>query len=128
MATTRTYTPLRYPGGKTVYAGLLADVISLNDLKDVTLVEPYAGGAGASVKLLLECKVSRLILNDLDPAIYAFWWSLTHMTDALSNMIYETPITLEEWKKQRDISRRKDTHDLLRLGFSADPCGRSHGV
>ena len=128
MATTLTYTPLRYPGGKTIYAELLADVISLNDLKDVTLVEPYAGGAGASIKLLLEGRVSRLILNDLDPAIYAFWWSLTHMTDALSNMISETPITLEEWKKQRGISRRKDTHDLLRLGFSTlymNRCNRS---
>ena len=67
-----TYTPLRYPGGKTVYAELLADVITLNGLSDVTLVEPYAGGAGASVKLFMEGKVSRLILNDLDPAIYAF--------------------------------------------------------
>ena len=67
-----TYTPLRYPGGKTVYADLLSEVIALNDLSDTTLVEPYAGGAGASVKLLMEGKVSHLILNDLDPAIYAF--------------------------------------------------------
>lgn len=123
-----TYTPLRYPGGKTVYADLLSEVIALNDLSDTTLVEPYAGGAGASVKLLMEGKVSHLILNDLDPAIYAFWWSLTHMADALSNMIVETPVTLEEWKKQRNISRSKDTHDLLRLGFSTlymSRCNRS---
>ena len=126
MATT--YTPLRYPGGKSVYAGLLSDVICLNNLENVVLVEPYAGGAGASIKLLLEGKVSRLILNDLDPAIYAFWWSVTHEADALSNMLSETPISLEEWEKQREVSKRKDIHDLLALGFSTlymSRCNRS---
>ena len=126
MATT--YTPLRYPGGKSVYAGLLSDVIRLNNLENVVLVEPYAGGAGASVKLLLEGKVSRLILNDLDPAIYAFWWAVTNAADELSNMVSETPITLEEWKRQREISRRKDSRDLLALGFSTlymSRCNRS---
>ena len=35
MATT--YTPLRYPGGKSVYAGLLSDVIRLNNLENVNV-------------------------------------------------------------------------------------------
>lgn len=113
-----TYTPLRYPGGKTSYANLLSDVIRLNHLKDVILVEPYAGGAGASVKLLIEEKVSQLILNDLDPVIYAFWWSVVNCADALVDKILATPITIEEWKKQREISRQKDVSDLLSLGFS----------
>ncbi len=116
MATT--YTPLRYPGGKTAYAGLLAEVISLNHLNDVVLVEPYAGGAGASIKLLLEGKVSRLILNDLDPAIYAFWWSVLNVSNELVKMITDIPFTIDEWRKQREIAKTKNPCDLLTLGFS----------
>lgn len=124
----RTNTPLRYPGGKTVYAGLLSEVIKLNKLNNVVLVEPYAGGAGASIKLLLEGKVSRLILNDLDIAIYAFWWSVVNASEELIAMINKAPLTIEEWKKQRENSRRKDSSNLLSLGFATlymNRCNRS---
>lgn len=126
MATT--YTPLRYPGGKTAYAGLLSEVIRLNHLEDVTLVEPYAGGAGASIKLLLEGKVSQLILNDLNPAIYAFWWSVLNRSNELVKKINKTPVTIDEWKKQRAISRKNDVSKPLSLGFSTlylNRCNRS---
>ncbi len=126
MATT--YTPLRYPGGKTAYAGLLSEVIRLNHLNDVTLVEPYAGGAGASIKLLLDGKVSRLILNDLNPAIFAFWWSVLNRTDELIKKIRKTPVTIDEWKRQRLISRDCNISNLLSLGFSTlylNRCNRS---
>lgn len=123
-----TYTPLRYPGGKSSYAGLLSDVIKLNHLQDVVLVEPFAGGAGASLKLLIEGMVTRLILNDLDPAIYAFWWSAVNAPEELIRRIESVPVTIDEWKRQRDISRRNDTGDLLALGFSTlymNRCNRS---
>ena len=126
MATT--YTPLRYPGGKTAYAGLLSEVIRLNHLEDVTLVEPYAGGAGASIKLLLEGKVSQLILNDLNPAIYCFWWSVLNRSNELVKKINKTPVTIDEWKKQRAISRKNDISKPLSLGFSTlylNRCNRS---
>lgn len=123
-----TSTPLRYPGGKTAYAGLLSEVIKLNKLEDVVLVEPFAGGAGASIKLLLDGSVSRLILNDLDVAIYAFWWSVVNASDELIDLIVKTPLTIDEWKQQREISRRKDAADLLSLGFATlymNRCNRS---
>ena len=123
-----TYTPLRYPGGKTAYAGLLADVIKLNRLKDVVLVEPYAGGAGASIKLLLENKVAGLILNDLDPAIYAFWWTVLNASGELVKRLSRVPVTIDEWKRQREVSQRKDVSDLFALGFSTlymNRCNRS---
>jgi len=126
MATT--YTPLRYPGGKTAYAGLLSEVIRLNHLNDVTLVEPYAGGAGASIKLLLDGNVSRLILNDLNPAIFAFWWSVLNRTGELVKKIRKTPVTIDEWKRQRLISRECNISNLLSLGFSTlylNRCNRS---
>lgn len=123
-----TYTPLRYPGGKTAYAGLLAEVIKLNRLKDVVLVEPYAGGAGASIKLLLDGKVAKLILNDLDPAIYAFWWAVLNASDELIKRLSQIPITISEWKRQREISQKKDSRDLFALGFATlymNRCNRS---
>lgn len=126
MATT--YTPLRYPGGKTVYADLLWDVITLNGMTDVVLVEPYAGGAGASIKLLLQGKVDQLILNDLDVAIYAFWWSVINEPDYLVNRVLTCDLTVDEWKKQREINRVKDSRDLKSLGFSTlflNRCNRS---
>ena len=123
-----TSTPLRYPGGKTAYAGLLSQIIKLNKLDNVLLVEPYAGGAGASIKLLLDGTVSRLILNDLDPSIYAFWWAVINASEKLIAMITRTPITIDEWKRQRDIARRKDMANLLSLGFATlymNRCNRS---
>ena len=65
--------PLRYPGGKHALAPLLADILVHNDLHDGTVVEPFAGGAGASLRLLFDEVVSESILNDADPRIHAFW-------------------------------------------------------
>lgn len=126
MATT--YTPLRYPGGKTVYADLLEDVIALNGMTDVVLVEPYAGGAGASIKLLLQGKVDQLILNDLDVAIYAFWWAVLNEPNYLVDRVLTCDLTVDEWKRQREINRRKNSQDLKTLGFSTlflNRCNRS---
>jgi len=46
--------PFRYPGGKTRLAGFLCKKIKKNFFENekIILVEPYAGGAGASLKLL----------------------------------------------------------------------------
>jgi len=126
MATT--YTPLRYPGGKTVYADLLRDIIALNEMKNVILVEPYAGGAGASIKLLLQGAVDRLILNDLDPAIYAFWWTVLKDPNYLVNQVLTCKLSIDEWYRQREINRQKKSHDLKSLGFSTlylNRCNRS---
>lgn len=47
------FTPLRYPGGKTSLFEFFDNVIKENNLKNVTYVEPYAGGAGAALSLLM---------------------------------------------------------------------------
>ena len=44
-------------------ASFLEKTILLNNLEDCTLVEIYAGGAGASLKLLLEGICKKLILK-----------------------------------------------------------------
>jgi len=123
-----TLTPLRYPGGKSSYADLLGEIILLNNLHDVTLVEPFAGGAGASIKLLLNNRVSRLILNDLDPAIYAFWWAIKFRGKEFASKILRCEVSVKEWRRQRAIYNAKSTANLFELGFAAfymNRCNRS---
>jgi len=97
--------PLRYPGGKTRLAGFLCKAIEKNFSEDekIILVEPYAGGAGASLKLLFSGKVDKIIINDLDKAIFAFWKIAIADTDFLINKIKKVNIDIEEWKKQKEI-------------------------
>lgn len=97
--------PLRYPGGKTRLAGFLYKAIEKNfsENEKIILVEPYAGGAGASLKLLFSGKVDRIVINDLDKAIFAFWKIVIADTDFLINKIKEANIDIKEWKKQKEI-------------------------
>lgn len=97
--------PFRYPGGKTRLSNFLEKAIEGNfsENEKVILVEPYAGGAGASLKLLFSGKVSKIIINDLDRAIYSFWEIAVSDTDFLINEIRKVDISVDEWKKQRQI-------------------------
>jgi len=97
--------PFRYPGGKTRLAGFLCKAIEKNFSEDkkIILVEPYAGGAGASLKLLFSGIVDKIIINDLDKAIFAFWKIAVADTDFLINKINKVNINIGEWKKQKEI-------------------------
>ena len=112
-----TLSPLRYPGGKSALAGLFADLIDAIGLTDATYVEPYAGGAGAGIALLRQGRVRQLVINDIDPAVHAFWSSATTNTDALLDRVNSVPLTLAEWHRQRDIYRA-GTANTLDLGFA----------
>lgn len=107
--------PLRYPGGKTRLANNLLEAIEKNfDKKErVVLVEPYAGGAGASLALLFAKKVERIVINDLDKAIFTFWKIAVSDTDYLINKIQRTDITIEEWRKQKKIYVSTDSERKL---------------
>lgn len=112
--------PLRYPGGKAKIADFIKQVVKDNDLLDGVHVEPYAGGAAVALSLLMDEYVSRIIINDKDRSIYAFWYSVLYDTDRLCKLIEETPVTMETWWEQRTFQsvENKETTDLLTLGFS----------
>jgi DNA adenine methylase len=119
--------PLRYPGGKAVLAEFIGATIEANGIKGCTYVEAYAGGAGAAVKLLLAGKVDRIILNDADRCVWSFWHSILYHPNAFIDRILSTPVTVEEWKKQRAIYREQPRR-ILDLGFAAfflNRCNRS---
>lgn len=122
-----TLSPLRYPGGKSALAGLFADLIEDLGLRDVVYVEPYAGGVGAGIALLREGLVSRLVINDIDPAVFAFWKSVTERNEDFVNWVRTVPLTLEEWARQRDVYRATvdDRFDLGRAFFYLNRTNRS---
>lgn len=110
--------PLRYPGGKARLAPYLARVLSSQSTTVETYCEPYAGGAGAGLQLLREGHVSRLIINDLNPGIAAFWRAVFFQTSALVRRIQECDVTLENWHQQRAIYLAPEGRDTLSLGFA----------
>lgn len=113
-----THSPLRYPGGKAALAGLFADLIAELGLGDAKYVEPYAGGAGAGVALLREGLIRELIVNDFDPAVHCFWRSVVYENSEFLRLLEKTPLTIEEWRRQREIYRSANVRDPLRLGFA----------
>ncbi len=114
--------PLRYPGGKSNITPLIRFIIQKKtpDISDgFTYIEPFAGGAGVAVNLLLEGVVSNVVINDYDKAIYSFWRALKYETNALINLIKITPVTVEEWYRQRNIYLTRNRKYSLELGFAA---------
>ena len=113
-----TLTPLRYPGGKTKLYPLVRDILECNGLIGQTYIEPFAGGAGLALKLLLRGDVKRIVINDFDPSIYAFWYSVIEHTAEFCELIRISPLTIDEWNRQKEIFSRQDAADPLSLGFS----------
>ena len=120
--------PLRYPGGKASIAGYLARVVKLNSLFGCAYFEPFAGGAGAALRLLYDNVVSEVHLNDLDPRITTFWKAALDETDRFAEKILEVPATVAEWHKQSEICREADKNKPFELGFATfylNRCNRS---
>lgn len=110
--------PLRYPGGKGRLTQHVIDLIELNDLVGAQYVEPYAGGAGIAISLLYLEYVDHVHLNDLDPSVHAFWYSVINHTEEFARLVRDTPLTVEEWRKQRALQFTKEPVEILALGFS----------
>jgi DNA adenine methylase len=108
--------PLSYPGGKSSLSGLFADIIKSN--KNIkTFVEPYAGGAGVGLSLLLNGVVENLVINDADIRVSCFWNALTEHTDELIKEIETTEVTIEEWKRQKEI-HTSNSYSIFAIGFA----------
>lgn len=112
-------TPLRYPGGKSRFTKFFIDKINIENRKNAIFVEPYCGGAGVAMNLLIGGFADRVYLNDFDRSIYAFWHSILNYTDKFINKIRATDVNISEWKRQKKIQRGHDEKsDLFQLGFS----------
>lgn len=95
--------PLRYPGGKRKVINFMKLLILENHLVGINYLEPFAGGASVALALLYEDYVDRIHINDLDESVFAFWQAVLTDTEVLCSRIRETPVTMDEWKRQRAV-------------------------
>ncbi|WP_409058890.1 DNA adenine methylase [Streptomyces sp. SYP-A7185] len=94
----RYQSPLRYPGAKSSLAPVISRVITSakksREVPEVNLlVEPFAGGASASLRSIGEGIVDRILLADADPLVTAFWQAAAADTEQLIDRMHE------EWKR-----------------------------
>lgn len=114
-----TASPLRYPGGKSRLLPLVSSIIRENKMQFGAYAEPYAGGCGLALELLFGSHVSEIHINDIDPAIWAFWHSVLTETERFVDLVAQTPVTVEEWHKQKAVQSSPMQYSLMQQGFSA---------
>ena len=121
-------TPLRYPGGKQKLAPFILEVMEKNGLIGGDYAEPYAGGAGVAIDLLIAGKVGKIHLNDSSRAVYSFWYAILNHTEAFCQRIASASMTVAEWRRQKEILARPEKAGMLDLGYSLfflNRCNRS---
>ena len=96
-------TPLRYPGGKSLMTNFLIELFQTNQLGQISYAEPYAGGAGAAINLLLLGYVRDIHINDANIGVYSFWRYLTQYPNEFIERVVHSPVTIDEWFRQREV-------------------------
>ena len=119
--------PLRYPGGKSLMTNFFVNLFHTNSLREIVYAEPYAGGAGAAINLLLNGSVKEIIINDANIGVFSFWNALINDSDRFIQTIYNIPVTLTEWYKQKDVlqSSNKPSFELGVATFFMSRTNRS---
>lgn len=112
----RYLSPLRYPGAKSGLVPVIEQLVaeSYPSLGSTQLfVEPFAGGASTSLRLLVSGVVERALLADADPMVARFWQVAAADTGWLIDRMWSEPVTLERWDYWRAWSpRKRDDRDL----------------
>ena len=112
------YSPLRYPGGKGKLTEFMKYMIDQLGHSGGTYIEPFAGGAGIAIELLLRGVVSRIVINDYDKGIWSFWKAVLTETDRFIAELAVVPLTMEEWNRQRNICLTRNDKYSFELGFA----------
>ncbi len=112
------YSPLRYPGGKGKLAPFMGTMIKKMNIQNGTYIEPFAGGAGVALTLLMEGYVDNIVINDYDKAIYSVWRAVIKESDNFIDRIMNTKVNINEWKKQKEIYLNQNRKYSLDLAFA----------
>lgn len=114
-----TYTPIRYPGGKTKLYPEIKAILESNDLLGHPYAELFAGGAGLAIKLLLKGDVPSIVINDYDRAVYCMWNAVVNHAEDLCEFIDSAVLDVETWKAMRTVYRNSDDVGDIELGKAA---------
>lgn len=109
-------------------AGLLREVRKLNDVRGTAVAEPFAGGAGAALRMLYLEETHHIHINDADPAIYDFWHCVANRSEVFLEIFSHTRASMAEWRRQRAVYTAGRQCSQLRRGFAAfflNRCNRS---
>lgn len=122
--------PFRYPGGKTQLYSFVNHLLKLNSITG-TYIEPFAGGSGLAIKLLLEQQVENVWINDYDKSIYSVWYAILNKPRALISKIREVPFdyntghlvnptySIHFWRNQKaTYIANKNHQNSLELAFA----------
>lgn len=126
----QTSSVFRYPGGKTQLYSFVLHLLRINSVTD-TYIEPFAGGAGIPLKLLINNQVNTIWINDYDKAIYSVWDAILNNPDDLVSLIQSVPFnyhsgheispecSINFWKEQKNtyLSNKNHQHSI-ELAFS----------
>lgn len=114
-------TPFRYPGGKAfLFDELKSRIEARGGKAPRCYAEPYAGGAGAAVRLLATEVVDQIFLNDYDWRVFCAWEAMLEDTRRFTDLIKTVSLNVETWHKMRAIvtDAEEETSDPFEVGFA----------
>jgi DNA adenine methylase len=115
----KSYSPLRYPGGKAMLSNFLRDIAVQNNLVGGTYCELYGGGGGAALNMLFSNTFSKIHINDADYHIFQIWESILHNTEEFISKIENAKLDITEWKRQKEVFSNKSAYSKIENAFSA---------
>lgn len=114
--------PLRYPGGKSKIIDFLSGQFRKRQM--YAFVEVFAGGASVGLSLLQADIIQRLVLNDTDPGVYAFWNTIKENPEKLLTRLAEKKPTLDDFKHAQEMLDHPERHSSEDLAWSELICNR----
>lgn len=111
----RLYSPLRYPGGKNCIFHFMRQYMLDNHLTGMSYAEPFAGGAGLALHLLMEEYVDCIYINDLDRAVYSFWHAIVTRNSDFCQWLAEVNVDMDTRRWARSIYERQEDADEFEL-------------
>lgn len=103
--------PLRYPGAKRQLVGVLAELLQRNLQHTRLFIEPFCGGATASLRLAGTGVVDHVVLADADPLVASFWYVAAFDTSWLISAMKQEPVTVARWDWWR-LSNPRSRRDM----------------
>jgi len=88
----------RYPGGKTKIKNDIIGIVTKNINKNTLYIEPFFGGGGIGINLILKNNLPKQIaINDRDAGISCLWTSVIKYPDKLKESIMSFVPSIENF-------------------------------